>query len=162
MAACGTYGTHPKNWRQHSECFSEMLCGAACAINRKASSENRRFLPKKQKASSKERWVRTHIGFRNAVQLRLWIFRGCICNGKAQQQRKGFRKRTSFLKTHTVVYVPPKQCTCACVYTATKGMLEENMYSCGFTGFPKGSFELGQSYSRFRDACIMRLMTIEC
>ena len=50
----------------------------------------------------------------------------------------------------------------ACVYTATKGILEENMYCYGFTGFPKGSLELGQSYFRFRDACIMRLMIIEC
>jgi len=43
----------------------------------------RRLLLKKWKASSKECWVRTHISFQNAVQLRLWIFWSCVRNGKA-------------------------------------------------------------------------------
>ena len=38
-----------------------------------------RFLPKRQKASSEEHWVHGHIGFQNAVQLRLWIVRSCVC-----------------------------------------------------------------------------------
>ena len=37
-----------------------------------------KFFPKKREASSKERWVRTHISFRNAVQLCLHIFRVCV------------------------------------------------------------------------------------
>ena len=47
----------------------------ASSENRKASSENRKVFPKNRKASSEERWVRTRISFRNAVQLRLRIFR---------------------------------------------------------------------------------------
>ena len=43
-----------------------------------ASSENRKISLKTQNASSEERWVRTHISFRNTVQLRLRIFWSCV------------------------------------------------------------------------------------
>ena len=106
-----------KNDADIRNAFPKCVCSAAPAANWKASSANRkassgnwRFLPKKRKASSEERWVWTHISFRNTVQLHLRIFRGCVCifrscvnNGKAEQQWKGFRKRASFLKTRTVL-----------------------------------------------------------
>ena len=68
-----------KNDANIQNTFPKCVCSTACAAKWKASSKNRRFLPKKRKASSKEHWVRTHIGFQNVVQLRLRIFRGCIC-----------------------------------------------------------------------------------
>ena len=103
------YGMHQKKWCWHSECFSEMRLRCSSRPNQKASSENRRFLPKKGRASSEECWVRIHIGFWNEVQLHLRTFRGrvcafwsCISNGKAEQQWKDFHKRASFLKTRTI------------------------------------------------------------
>ena len=96
--------------------FPKCVCGAARAANwkassanRKASSENRRFLPKKRKASSEERWVRTHIGFRNAVQLRLWIFRGrvcvfqsCVCVFRAALVTESRTATERFLQAHVI------------------------------------------------------------
>jgi len=67
-----------------------------------------RFLPKKWKASSKECWVHTHISFQKGAALLqiFWssvcVFRSCVYNEKAEQQWKGFHKRVSFLKRHTV------------------------------------------------------------
>ena len=67
-----------------------------------------RFLPKTRKASSEECWVRTHICFRNAVQLHLRIFQSGVCVFRAafvmekQNSNGKVRKRTSFLKMHTV------------------------------------------------------------
>jgi len=109
-----TYGMRQKKWCRHSECYSKMRL--QCSSCHKPESFFRELkVPKKQNASSEERWVRTHIGFRNAVQLRLRIFQGCVyvfelclclpscvSNGKAEQQRRGFRKRMSFLKMRTV------------------------------------------------------------
>ena len=67
-----------KNDANIQNAFPKCVCGAAPATNWKASSAhwkassgNQRFLPKKRKASSEERWVWTHISFRNAVQLHL-------------------------------------------------------------------------------------------
>ena len=67
---------------------------------------------KKWKASSKECWVHAHISLRSTEQLRLRIFlscicvfESCVCNDKAEQQWKGFSKRTSFLLMRTVTWV---------------------------------------------------------
>ena len=68
-----------KNDADIRNAFPKCVYGAAPAANWKASSGNRRLLPKKRKASSEERWVWTHISFRNVVQLHLRIFRGCVC-----------------------------------------------------------------------------------
>ena len=75
-----------KNDADIRNAFPNCVCGAAptanwkaSSANRKTSSRNRRFLPKKRKASFEQRWVWKHINFRNAVQLHLRIFRGCIC-----------------------------------------------------------------------------------
>ena len=89
-----TYGTRQKKWRRHSERFSEMRLRRSSRRklegffhklegffqeSKVSSEEAEGFLPKKRKASSKERWVWTHIRFRNAVQLHLRIFRCCVC-----------------------------------------------------------------------------------
>ena len=88
-----------KNDADIQNAFLKCVCGAARAAHRKASSENRKFLLKR-KASSEERWVHTHIGFRNTVQLCLQIFRSCVWKSRTATER--FCKRTSFSKTRTV------------------------------------------------------------
>ena len=107
-----------KNDADIQNAFPKCVCGAARAANqkasstnRKASSENRRFLPKKRKASSEECWICTHIGFLKRGAALLMDLPGlrlclpsCIYNGKAEQKRKGFRKRASLLKTRTVCH----------------------------------------------------------
>ena len=73
------------------------------------------FFPKKQKASSEERWVRTHISFWNTVRLRLCIFHIrvlglphsrlgllCLCLSQNSGPATGFRIAASILKTRTV------------------------------------------------------------
>jgi len=74
---------------------------------------------RESKFSSKERWVRTHIGFckKNGAAsltdlpgLHLCLL-SCNCNRKAEQQRKGFLKRTSFLKMRTKGGSNYKLCT---------------------------------------------------
>ena len=62
--------------------FPKCVCGATPLQTRRLLPKIGRLLPrigkfflKNRKASSEERWVRTHISFRNAVQLRLRIFR---------------------------------------------------------------------------------------
>ena len=66
----------------------------SCTTNQKAFPEN-------WKASSEEHWVRTHIRFRNTVQLRLQIFQSFVCNGEAAQQQKWFpQKRAIFSDTY--------------------------------------------------------------
>jgi len=52
-----------KNDADIRNAFLKCACSTPRATNRKASSENQRFFPKKWKASSEECWVHTHIGF---------------------------------------------------------------------------------------------------
>ena len=100
------YGTcKKKNDTNIRNVFPKCVFGVACTANRKASSTN-------WKASSEERRAHTHISFRNAVQLRLWIFRSCVCvfrgafvTAKQNSKWKGFRKCASFLRTRTVWWV---------------------------------------------------------
>ena len=66
----------------------------------------KRFLLKKQKASSEEHCVCTHISFQNAVQLRLWIFWSCVCNGEAAQWWKWFLKMcVAFIDAYCILLV---------------------------------------------------------
>jgi len=118
-----SYGTHQKKWRRHSERFSEMRLWHSSHRKLEGFFRKSEGFFWELKVSSKEaegffeeHWVWTHISFRNAVQLHLWIFQGlhlrlpelrlflssCVNNGKAEQQQKGFRKRASFLKTRTI------------------------------------------------------------
>ena len=55
--------------------FPKCVCGATPPQTGRLLPRIGKFFPKNRKASSEERWVRTHISFRNAVQLRLRIFR---------------------------------------------------------------------------------------
>ena len=78
------YGTHQK--KKMTLTFGTFFCGTACAANLRLLLQIGRFLPrigrflpKKWKASTEECWVRTHISFRNAVELRLRIFWSCVC-----------------------------------------------------------------------------------
>ena len=76
--------------------FRNAFCSAAHAANWKASSENRRFLLKSA--------TFVHLpGLRLCLSELCLCLLSCVCNGKAEQQRKGFRKCTSFLKTRTVL-----------------------------------------------------------
>jgi len=117
------YGTRQKKWHRYSECFSEMR------LRRSSHHKSEGFFHKledffrESKVSSKE----VEGFFRRApgsythrfpkcgaasltdlpgLCLRLPELRlclpSCVSNRKAEQQRKGFRKRSSFLKTRTV------------------------------------------------------------
>ena len=60
-------GTCLNKWCQSSEHFPERVFATQMRYNWKASSKN-------WKASWEQHWVCTHISFRTAVQLHLWIF----------------------------------------------------------------------------------------
>jgi len=56
-----------KNDTDIQNIFPKCVCGEAVLQIGRGLPGFGRFLPKKQKASSKERWVHTHIHFWNAV-----------------------------------------------------------------------------------------------
>jgi len=111
------YGTRQKNDANIRNAFPKCACSTARAANRKVSSESQRFFPKKRKASYEECWVRTHIwlpkcgaasitdllGLHSCLRLCL---KSCVCNGKAEQQHKGFCKTCHFQRCvpHTQIF----------------------------------------------------------
>jgi len=54
--------------------FPECVCGATPLQTRRLLPRIEKFFQKNRKTSSEEHWVRTHISFRNVVQLCLRIF----------------------------------------------------------------------------------------
>ena len=110
--------------------FLRCVCGAASTANRKSSSANRKASSTNQKASSKNRKVSSEDAegfFRRVLgsythkspkhgaasltdlsELHLCLpelclcLPSCVCNGKAEQQQKRFRKCTSFLRMCTL------------------------------------------------------------
>ena len=125
------HGTRQKKWHRHSECFSEMRlqCSSRCKLEGFFHKSEGFFPESKVSSEEAEGFFRRVLGLythrfpkRSAAsltdlpglhlclpELRLCLpelrlcLPSCICIGKAERQRKGFRKRTSFLKTRTVV-----------------------------------------------------------
>ena len=110
--------------------FLRCVCGAACTANRKSSSANQKASSTNQKASSDNHEVSSEDAegfFQRALgsythkfpkhsagsltdlsELHLCLPELClclpsrVCNGKAEQQQKCFRKRTLFLRMRTL------------------------------------------------------------
>ena len=117
------YGTHEKNDTNVRYVFLGCVCGAACTANWKSSSANRKASSTNQKASSENHKVSSEDAegfFQRALGSYTHKFPkhsagsltdlselclclpSCVCNGKAEQQQKCFRKCSSFLRMRTV------------------------------------------------------------
>ena len=105
-----------KNDTDIQNLFPKFICGAACAANWKVSSEEAEgFFRRALDLYTHKFPKRSAASLTDLSELCLCLpelclclpelclcLPSCVCNGKAEQQRKGFRKCASFLKTRTV------------------------------------------------------------